>query len=262
MAATQSLTKSRIGLISPILQLRLAIIALAAGSWQALSASGLLYADVVPGLGAIGQALLATLGDAEFYTNLRVTALEIGVALTIGTGLGLMVGLVLGRSRCLGGTFEPYLAYLGSTPKIIFFPVLILWFGVGSGSKIGMGAFSCFFPVALSVAAGMRDVDKVLIKVGRALRAKPLQMVTKIYLPALRAPILTGMRLGLGVATAGTLLAETKLSNQGLGFLVIQDYQQFDMPGMYSLLIIIFVLAIGLNLLIARVAGPRVRRKR
>jgi ABC-type nitrate/sulfonate/bicarbonate transport system permease component len=64
------------------------------------------------------------------------------------------------------------------------------------------------------------------------------------------------VRLGLGVATIGTLLAETKLSNQGLGFLVIQNYQRFDMPGMYALLIIIFGLAVALNALVGRLARP------
>ena len=68
--------------------------------------------------------------------------------------------------------YEAYLYYLGPTPKIIFFPVMIMWFGVGSGSKIAMGALSCFFPVALSATAGMRQIDKVLIRVGRSLLQK------------------------------------------------------------------------------------------
>ena len=80
-------------------------------------------------------------------------------------------------------------------------------------------------------------------------------MVTKIYLPAMRAPILNGIRLGLGVAVIGTLLAETKLSNRGLGYLVIQSYSLFDMPRMYALLIVLFVLAIGANMLVGRLAG-------
>jgi ABC-type nitrate/sulfonate/bicarbonate transport system permease component len=242
------------GIVSPVTLLRVVIVACLLGAWQALSASGLLYSDVVPSLGAIAGAMLSTLVDPEFYGGLRVTAFEIGLGLGIGASLGLVSGLVLGSNRFLGRAFEPYLYYLGPTPKIIFFPIMIMWFGVGPGSKIGMGAFSCFFPVALSVAAGMRGIAPILIKVGQSLRAHPVQMVTKIYLPALREPILTGVRLGLGVATAGTLLAETKLSNQGLGFLVIQDYQQFDMPSMYALLIIIFVLAIALNALIGRIA--------
>ncbi|MGE4166787.1 MAG: ABC transporter permease, partial [Xanthobacteraceae bacterium] len=151
--------------------------------------------------------------------------------------------------------FESFLYYLGPTPKIIFFPIMIMWFGVGPGSKVALGTLSCFFPVALSVAAGMRLIDKVLIRVGRSFRANTWQMVTKIYLPAMRQPIMNGVRLGFGVALIGTLLAETKLSNKGIGFLIIQAYSIFDMPRMYAMLIVLFVLAIGVNALIGRVGG-------
>ena len=77
-------------------------------------------------------------------------------------------------------------------------------------------------------------------------------MIRCIYLPAMREPIVTGLRLGLGVAIIGTLLAETKLSNKGLGYLVIQAYALFDMPRMYALLILLFVLSIGVNALLGR----------
>jgi ABC-type nitrate/sulfonate/bicarbonate transport system permease component len=124
-----------------------------------------------------------------------------------------------------------------------------------------MGAISCFFPIALSVAAGMRQIEPVLIRVGRSLRASPWQMATKIYLPAMRHPVINGMRIGLGVALIGTLLAETKLSNRGVGFLVNQAYSLFKMPQLYSLLILLFVLAIGANALIGRLGGlDRIRQ--
>jgi ABC-type nitrate/sulfonate/bicarbonate transport system permease component len=71
----------------------------------------------------------------------------------------------------------------------------------------------------------------------------------------MRHPVINGVRLGLGVALIGTLLAETKLSNRGIGFLVIQAYSIFNMPMMYSLLIILFVIAIGANELIGRLGG-------
>ena len=154
-----------------------------------------------------------------------------------------MVGLVLGGSRLLSKAFEPYLYYLGPTPKIIFFPVMIMWFGVGPGSKVAMGALSCFFPIALSTAVGMRQIDRVLIKVGRSFRANAWQMATKIDPPAMRHPTINGVRLGLGVAIIGTLLAETELSNRGVGFLIIQAYSLFDMPRMYAMLIVLFVIA-------------------
>jgi len=241
---------------------RIAIIVVMLAAWEALARSGLLFRDVVPTLGAIARALVTLLFKPDFYTNLGWTVGEIALALLFGGVSGLLVGLVLGGSRFLGRAFEPYLYYLGPTPKIIFFPVMIMWFGVGSGSKIAMGAVSCFFPIAISAASGMRQIDRVLIRVGRSFRASTWQMVTKIYLPAMRQPVVNGLRLGLGVAIIGTLLAETKLSNRGVGYLIIQAYATFDMPRMYALLIVLFVLAIGANALLglvsARVAaGPK-----
>jgi NitT/TauT family transport system permease protein len=184
-----------------------------------------------------------------------VTGGEIGTGLLIGGLSGLVAGLILGANRFLSDAFERFLYYLGPTPKIIFFPVMIMWFGVGPGSKVAMGALSCFFPIALSTAAGMRQIDKVLIRVGRSFRANAWQMATKIYLPAMRHPVINGVRLGLGVAIIGTLLAETKLSNRGIGFLIIQAYSLFDMPRMYAMLIVLFVLAIGANALVGRFGG-------
>jgi len=233
---------------------RIVLVATILATWEAVSASGWLFRDVVPSLAAIGTAIFRLLGNRDFYANLGVTVGEIGVALAIGGFTGLATGIVLGANRFLSDAFESMLLYLGPTPKIIFFPVMIMWFGVGTGSKIAMGAISCFFPIAISAAAGMREIDAVLIRVGRSFRASPWQMVTKIYLPAMRAPILNGIRLGLGVAVIGTLLAETKLSNRGLGYLVIQSYSLFDMPRMYALLIVLFVLAIGANMLVGRLA--------
>ena len=220
--------------------------------WEALAASGLLFQDVVPSFSKIGAALVSILADLVFYRNLGVTAYEVAFAVAIGGVAGLTAGILLGGSRFLAAAFEHYLYYLGPTPKIIFFPIMIMWFGVGPGSKTAMGALSCFFPVALSAAAGMREIDKVLIRVGRSFRASTAQMITKIYLPAMRAPVINGLRLGLGIAIIGVLLAETKLSNQGLGFMIIQAYTLFNMPRMYALLIIVFTLAALINASVSR----------
>jgi len=241
--------------IRPVTALRIVIVVTLLVLWEAVAASGLLYRDVVPQLGTIAKALYATLVDPTFYFHLATTAYEIAIAMLIGGLSGLVVGMVLGGSKFLSRAYEAYLYYLGPCPKIIFFPIMIMWFGVGPGSKIAMGAISAFFPVALNMAGGMREIDKVLIRVGKSFRASTWQMVTKIYLPAMRHPVINGIRLGLGVALIGTLLAETKLSNRGIGYLVIQAYSVFNMPQMYALLIILFVIAIGANALIGRLGG-------
>jgi len=255
MAEAGRLTAPAAPLLAPVTLVRAAIIAAVLVTWEAVAASGLLFRDVVPSLTVIGRALAELLMDQTYYWHLGVTASEIGIAMLIGGLAGLVVGILLGSNKLLSRAYEAYLYYLGPTPKIIFFPVMIMWFGVGPGSKVAMGTISCFFPVALSAAAGMRQINPILIRVGRSFRASTWQMVSKIYLPAMRLPILNGVRLGLGVAIIGTLLAETKLSNRGIGFLIINAYSTFNMPRMYALLIVLFVLSIGVNALVGRLGG-------
>jgi NitT/TauT family transport system permease protein len=224
-------------------------------AWQLLAISGWLYAPVVPTLPVVAVALVNLLSSAEFYWHLLGTVEEVAAALAIGGVAGVVTGLIIGANKFLAAAFEPYLYYLGPTPKIIFFPVLIMWFGIYAGSKVAMGAVSCFFPIALNIAAGMRQIDPVLIRVGKSFRANPWQMTLKIYLPAMRHPVINGLRLGLGVALIGTLLAETKISKRGIGFLVNDAYTSFQMPRLYAILIVLFVLAIGVNVLVARLGG-------
>lgn len=254
MAETGRLTRAPAAIlnVSPVLLLRIAIITTIVVVWEAVAASGLLFRDVVPSLFTIGAAIATILLDPDYYRHLWITLAEVATAMLIGGSLGLAAGLALGANRFLSEAFERYLYYLGPTPKIIFFPIMIMWFGVGPGSKVAMGAVSCFFPIVLCAAAGVREIDQVLIRVGKSFRANAWQTASKIYLPAMRQAILNGVRLGLGIALIGTLLAETKLSNFGIGFLIMQAYFLFDMPRMYATLIVLFVLAIGANAWISR----------
>jgi len=252
--------------LNPVTRLRIIILVAIIGTWELVAASGWLLRDVVPSILTIGRALVELLAHPDlkvtlagyvlwipaFYWHLYVTISEVAIALLIGGTTGLAVGLLLGANPFLAKAFERFLYYLGPTPKIVFFPVMIMWFGVGPESKIAMGTVSCFFPIVLSAAAGMRQIEGVLIRVGLSFRLNTWQMVTKIYLPAMREPIVNGVRLGMGVAMIGTLLAETKLSNKGIGFTIIDAYNTFDMPRMYAVLLTLFVIAIGANTLVGR----------
>ena len=240
-----------------ILTLRLTTILVLLILWESLARSGILYADVVPSLIDIGAALANLVTAADTYAHAGWTLMEVGAALSLGALAGIAAGILLGANDFLRRAYEPYLYYFGATPKLIFFPVMIMWFGIGPSSKIALSAVTCFFPIALSTLAGMRAINPIYLRVGRSFRAGRWQTIRKIYLPAMRGPILTGLRLGLGLATVVTLLAETKLSNRGLGHLVIQAFTIFDMPRMYALLIAIFVFAIGANILLARMEQSR-----
>ncbi len=245
--ATHARRRPRIALI------RIATLLALWAVWEGASASGLLYRGVVPSSFKIMGALVHEIVSGTFYWNLEFTLLEVLVSIAIGCGGGVVVGLALGANRFAGQAYERYVQYMAPTPKIVFLPVLLVLFGVGAGSKIAMGSLSCFFPMALSVAAGVRLVDPVLLRVGRSFNLTRAQMVRMIYLPALVPPIATGLRIGLGVAIIGCLLAELKMSNRGLGFMIMQYYAQFRTPQMYAILIVMFAIAVLTNAVVARV---------
>ena len=235
-----------------IMLTRVATVVVVALAWEAVARSGLLYEDVVPRLGKVAAAFVALLADPASYRHLGVTAWEVLAGFAIGFLTGLAFGVPMGARRLFGDAVGPYVDGLATAPKIIFLPIAMLAFGIGIASKVALAALSAFFPVAIVTAAGVRQLDPVLVRVGRSFRLTGWQMATRIYLPAMRPAIVTSMRLGFGLAVVGTLLGEIKLSSAGLGFLANEHYSNFRIPELYAVLILVFVLAVGTNSLISR----------
>jgi ABC-type nitrate/sulfonate/bicarbonate transport system permease component len=200
------------------------------------------------------SSLATMLGQVSFWTNFSVTASEIGLAITIGGSLGLVVGLILGGSKFLGAAYEPFVIYLASTPKVILLPIIYLMFGIGPASKIAVGSIACFMPMAISVAAGVRQINPTLIRVGQSFNLKRNQMVRYVYLPAMVAPIANGLRIALGSAIVVCLVAEIKFSSVGIGQMVIDNFNRSRFAEVYAVLIVIITLAVVGNTLVDRLA--------
>jgi NitT/TauT family transport system permease protein len=220
--------------------------------WEIVARSGLLYQDVVPPLEEVVRAFARLLGTPATYHHLDVTAWEVIAGFALGFVAGVGFGIPMGAKQLFGDAVGPFVDGLATAPKIVFLPIAMLAFGIGIESKVALAALSAFFPVAINTAAGVRQIDPVLVRVGRGFRLTGWQMVSRIYLPAMRLAIVTSMRLGFGLAVVGTLLAEIKLSNAGLGFLANESYSNFRIPELYAVLLLIFILAVGTNSLMSR----------
>ena len=238
-------------------QIRLLSLAALLAAWELVARSGLLYQDVVPSLLKIGVSFVHLLLDAETWKHFAVTAWEVGGGLAVGYVLGVAFGLASGARRFFGDAVAPYVDGIATAPKIVFLPIVMLLVGTGMSSKLALGALSAFCPVAINTAAGVRQVNPVLVRVGRSLRLSRWQMARRIYLPALRPSLITSLRLGFGLAVVGVLLAEIKLSNAGLGFLANEHYSHFRVPDLYAVLLLIFIVAVGLNGFMGRFAERR-----
>jgi len=238
-------------------QIRIFTLVVILAIWEAVAWSGLLYQDVVPSLLKITKAFGLMLVDPATWHHFAVSAWEIGAGLTIGYILGVLFGLVAGTRRFFGAAVAPYVDGIATAPKIVFLPIVMLLVGTGMGSKLALGALSAFFPVAINMAASVRQVPPIFVRVGRSFRLSRWQMATRIYLPALRPSLVTSLRLGFGLAVVGVLLAEIKLSNAGLGFLANEHYSHYRVPDLYAVLVLVFIVAVGLNSLMGRFAERR-----
>lgn len=246
----------------PAWRLQCATLLAAWALWEAIAASGLLYKGVVPPLFAVAAALARLIANPRFWLNLSVTGAEVGFAVAIGGAIGLLIGILLGSRRFLAAAFEPYLTALAAMPKIVILPILYLMVGIGPPSKIAIGAFACFVPLALSTASGLRQIDPVLMRVGKSFDLSRWQMAQKIYLPALVAPVATGLRVGLGAAIAVCLIAEIKFSRAGLGGMVIDSFNRSRFAEVYAVLVVIVALAIVGNTLVDRLGRRRKAERR
>jgi ABC-type nitrate/sulfonate/bicarbonate transport system permease component len=220
-------------------------------AWEVLALvgrMGIFYTDVIPSSVTIALAIWEELTSAGFYSDLGVTFAEHIVGFVGGSLIGLFLGIAMGTNPLLRKALEPYLNAIGSTPKIIFLPILFLMFGTGVESKMAKGALSAFFPVVFTTALGMLLINPVLIRVGQTFNLSKWQMIAKIYVPAMVNPVITGLRLAMAITVIGVLVAELKFADGGLGYRLGIHYEQFRIAPMYAIILIIFALAATANM--------------
>lgn len=225
--------------------------------WEGLGRSGLVYAGVLPSWLSIIAALVDLLLSPVFWFCLWVSALEIAASLATGTAIGLFAGIALGMGGTAGRGLERYVQYVASTPKVVFLPLIFILFGIGSASKIALGAFACSFPVTLGIAQAMRHLPPVYVSVAKGFDLTALQTARMVYLPALSRPILTALRIALAIAFSACLVAEMKFSSAGLGWLIVASYERSRFADVYALLSVVIAFAIAATALLGRFEAAR-----
>ena len=211
--------------------------------WESIGRTGILFADLFPPVIEILKSLWRYISTPLILPHLKASLYEVGGAIALAALFGIPLGILWGSRNSWLQIFEPLILYAAVVPKIVIFPVFILFLGIDVHSKLAVGAIAAFFPISLLTIAGMRDVKKVYVDVARTAGASAYQIATHIYLPAIAGQVFTGIRIGMGAAVTGALLAETKIAKAGLGFMIVEYYGQFRIADMYSLLLFIFILA-------------------
>jgi NitT/TauT family transport system permease protein len=202
---------------------------------------------------------LARKGELQHHFAASFTAIFYGMLLA--AAVGITFGILIGASSKVADYTEVYLNALYATPLVAIAPLLILWLGIGIGSKIAVVFLISVFPIVISTASGVRNVDAHYLEVARAFGGRQHQIVGKVMIPAALPFVLTGIRLAIGRAIVGVVVGELFGANAGLGYLIFVSGQTFDVPTLFSAVLCLAAAGVFLTWLVQKLERGLVRWK-
>jgi len=222
-------------------------------AWYVFVKVGNVPKFVMPSPEATLDALLAP--NYSWWTNIAVTATEIFGGYALALIVGVALALVFTWSKTLEAFFMPLLVSLNMVPKVALGPLIIVWFKYGVFPNSIMAFSIAVFPILLTTARGLREIEPELLDLVRSLKGSRWQLFTKIQLPGALPYIFSGMKVGAILAVAGAVVGEFLGSDKGLGYLMLQVQVTLDTPAMFMAVIMITLIGMalyGLVLLLER----------
>ena len=226
---------------------RLALLALILAAWQFLPTWGVVDARLLPPLGDVLAMLGQQLGRSQVHEAIAVTAAEVAIAFVIAVPLGAAIGVLAAENEYFGQIFKPMLFYVFSVPKSIFLPMFILVFGIGFQQKVAYAAFSTIFIVIMSATAAVESVKSDHVLVARSCGATRTQILLRIYVPSMMPVLLETLRISMIFNFTGVMIAEMYASRTGIGHLIANWGENFQMPQLFAGVILLATVAILFN---------------
>jgi NitT/TauT family transport system permease protein len=210
--------------------------------------------EIVPQFHIVPELLLPSLSKTltvlyqshgTYFAALMVTLYEVGFAMIISCGGGILAGALVGGLTHLRNLLLPIFSSLYAVPVVILYPIMTAWFGVGSESKIIFSGIYAFFPVMLSTAAGIRTIDPAFLLAARSMGATRAQLITRVIMPASLPTVFAALRLGGALTIIGVVVSEMLTSAAGIGYLVTLNRTILDSPRVFAAILMILVLAVA-----------------
>jgi NitT/TauT family transport system permease protein len=196
----------------------------------------------------VPSRILATLwqmfASGSIWAPLGVSASAFAIGLALAIAAGLPLGILLGRSSTLNAMFDPFITAFNATPRLVFLPLLMLWLGIGLWSKVAIVFLGALFPLLINTHEGVRNADKLLINVVRSFGAKEWDVARLVVIPNSLPFIVVGLRLAIGRAILGVVVAEFFGAQAGLGVLMVRAASSFNVDIVFAGLIIFAALSL------------------
>ena len=215
--------------------------------WYVTSTRGMVNPLIVPSLPQVWTEFVIVLTRGLFWPDLRITLFELAIGYVIAASLGCSFGYLVSRTRYSIRAFDPLFAGLAATPVILLYPLYVMFFGIGVGSKIAIGATVGFFPIVLSTIAGFGNIEPLYLKAARSMGASDAQLFRNVLLPAAFPVVLGGLRIGFIITFLSILGAETLTSFSGLGHQIVALGDMMDTAKMYGYIVFVVIISVALN---------------
>jgi ABC-type nitrate/sulfonate/bicarbonate transport system permease component len=193
--------------------------------WEVTARAGVIDEIFFSSPTGIWHAGVTAVQTVDFWNDTWISLKEFLIGYVAAVAVAVPFGLGAGYSRRFQYFVDPWLNALNSTPRIALLPLVVLWFGLGLMSKVAIVFIGVFVSVAINTLGGVRTVDRTLADVASTFGASGMRRLTSVVLPGILPFALVGMRLGVGRAVAGVMVAEFFTSQAGLGNFIFRAGQ-------------------------------------
>jgi len=228
--------------------IQFALFASVFGAWYVATNSGVRML-LLPPPELVWREMQVLWSSGRLWSAAVVTLNEIWQAYSIAVVAGIAIGFMVSRSRALVRIFEPVLTGMFAVPLTLFFPLFVVFFGIGPESKVAYAATQCFFPIALNTIAGFASVDELYLRASRAMGASSLSQFRYVYLPAALPVTTTGLRIGFFICIAAVLGAETLASLSGIGKSIALSAELMETARLFAWIGFVVSVSVTLNLM-------------
>jgi sulfonate transport system permease protein len=228
--------------------------------WQLAAGAQLIDPVFFPAPLDVWAALGQLAGPGPMRDGLRTTVESMLAGWVLAGAVGVVAGILVGRSPLIARATGPTLEFLRATPPSIIVPVLILFLGTGQRMELAVIVFAAVWPVLLNTVHGVRSTDAVLLEAAASLRLSRLATIVKIVLPSAVPSIVVGLRISLAISLIAAVVAEILGSSGGLGTFIVFARSRFQSPDIYAALVVLGVIGYLSNGLL-RLAERRALRR-
>lgn len=184
------------------------------------------------------------------FDNALITLNEVVIGFLIANLISTSIALGIAFNKDLEEIIMPFAITLKTIPIIAITPLLVIWLGSGSCSKIATAALICFFPSLVNVLRGVKSLDRDLVELFKVYSANKIRLTTMLIIPSIMPYLFAALKVSISLAVVGALVGEFIGANRGLGFLILSNYYNLNTPYVFACIIVSSLIGIGFYYLI------------